>query len=83
MSDELFDQALKTWGEKKTLRHILFVGFAFQCAMFQNACKLRWVEEPIEWSDPNMVQHANEQRAIVKESLQALYVSLAEYAAFA
>ncbi|MBT8340827.1 MAG: hypothetical protein HKP58_20375 [Desulfatitalea sp.] len=42
MTDELFDQALKTWGEKKILRHIVWLGFAHMWAMIMNTAKLSW-----------------------------------------
>lgn len=42
MTDELYGEAQKTWGEKKILRMIAFIGFAQMWANLQNVVNLTW-----------------------------------------
>ncbi|MBT8342281.1 MAG: hypothetical protein HKP58_18280 [Desulfatitalea sp.] len=42
MTDELFAQARETWGEKRLLRHIFFIGYVHSWAMLENSCNLAY-----------------------------------------
>ncbi|MBT8342114.1 MAG: hypothetical protein KJP07_19080 [Desulfatitalea sp.] len=42
MPEELFNEALETWGKKKTLRHIYFIGLVNTAYMITKACDMPW-----------------------------------------
>ncbi|MBT8341843.1 MAG: hypothetical protein HKP58_15460 [Desulfatitalea sp.] len=77
MTDDLFAQAMKTWGQKKLLRYLLYYGFVYQNALFQNVFKLRF-EDWSGWMDASDVEISNRQTANIMKDLHKMYTSLAE-----
>ncbi|MBT8342535.1 MAG: hypothetical protein HKP58_06035 [Desulfatitalea sp.] len=74
MTDELFEQARKAWGEKRVLRFIFFIGYVNTWAMVENACNLTFT--PVS-SEAKVAANETEKLGIddVRKGLKALWNS--------
>ncbi|MBT8338383.1 MAG: hypothetical protein KJP07_00075 [Desulfatitalea sp.] len=54
MTDELFEQALETWGEKKLLRLISWLAFVNQWAILENVLDMKFVPETMSLPSGSM-----------------------------
>lgn len=68
MTDEIFEQAVATWGKQKTLRHLSWVAYVNQWVILEEALGMRYAPAEMELSDDNltpdtlkMVQNVMEQ----------------------
>lgn len=76
MTDELFNQARDTWGEKKMLRLIAWMGYTHTWAMIVNTCNLSWWEgpkPPVGEITPEMVKMFQAQIGKTWDGLQDLW----------
>ncbi|MBT8340826.1 MAG: hypothetical protein HKP58_20370 [Desulfatitalea sp.] len=80
MTDELFDQARKTWGEQKLLRHIAWVGFAHMWAMIINTANVGWHKvHQLPIPDESLKQGYESHIAKIFEDLQGVWAAVTPF----
>ncbi len=78
MTDDLFEQGRATWGEKKLMAHMLWIGFVTTWAMIENACNMTW-EHGSVWAVPTPQGTALREK-LSEENMRGMRATWMKYA---